>query len=154
MALLGALSSPGLHSGLLELLTSFSSFQKVTHGQNQPTWLETSFPIRCHSPPHPPQPSAELHRVRWLPALYFSFRVGSSLSTAIPLKILLSHRGIFSISLTPPLHKCLMCHLPKLLSSPGNVWGMCMPSSRLCMCCCDRSIFLFRNPLFSLTIAF
>lgn len=67
------------------------------------------FPICCHGPPHSPQPSTELLRVKWLPALYFSFLVGSLLSTFIPLKILLSHTGIYTISLTPlPVHMPLM----------------------------------------------
>lgn len=45
-----ALSSPGLHAGLLELLTSFSGFQQVIHVQDQPTWLETSSAICSHGP--------------------------------------------------------------------------------------------------------
>lgn len=65
----------------------------------------------------------------------------------------LPYRNLFHKPHTP-LYILLICHLPKLLSSPGNVWGTCMPSSRLCMCCCDSSVFLFRNPSFSLTIAF
>lgn len=53
------LSSPGLHAVLLELLTSFSGFQHVIHGQDQPTWLETSSAICSHGPSH----SAAISRV-------------------------------------------------------------------------------------------
>lgn len=148
-----ALSSPGLHAVLLELLTSFSGFQHVIHGQDQPTWLETSSAICSHGPSH----SAAISRVAQGEVaacpLFLIFCGQFTLYSHSFEDFALPYRDLFRKPHTP-LHKCLISHLPKLLSSPGNVWGTCMPSSRLCMCCCDRSIFLFRNLLFSLTIAF
>lgn len=156
VAVLRALSSPGLHSSLPELLTSFSGFQQVIHRPEAAhmVWNNLS-PLLPWSPPRSQRLCRHSCSVRdgW-PALYFSFLEGSSLSTAVPLKILLSHTGIYSISCTPPLHKCLICRLSKPLSSPSNTCGMCVPPSRLRTGCCDPNIFLFGNPSFSPTVAF
>lgn len=156
VAVLRALSSPGLHSSLPELLTSFSGFQQVIQRPEAAhmVWNNLSR-LLPWSPPRSQQLCQHSCSVRdgW-PALCFLFLEGSSLSTAVPLKILLSHTGIYSISCTPPLHKCLICHRSKPLSSHSNTCGMCVPPSRLRMGCCDPSISLFRYPSFSPTAAF
>lgn len=143
VALLGALLSPGLHSSLPELLTSFSGFRQVIY---QPEPAHTVWKHLSPLLPWPPLLSAELLSASRLACPLLLISRGQFTIYSCPFEdFALSYRDLLH-KLRSPLHKCLICCVSKPPSSPSNAWHVLVPPSRLCMDCCDPNILLFRNP--------
>lgn len=146
---LGALSSPGLHTGLLELLTSFSGFSKSLIARTGPHGLKPPFPSAAMAPltlcSH--QQSCSVSCPLFLILCgQFTIYSHSFEDFALP------YRDLFH---KPHTHPAQMLPMPPSQASqlPWQCLGH-VHALKQAVYCWDRSIFLFRNPLFSLTIAF